>query len=218
MINTPTLPPVTPTPIAEGGEVTVIQSGWRLGLRAFAQNRLAVMGLGILVFFVLFCWLGPFVYHGDVSVANVVNADSPPVAGSPLGTDTSGFDVLGQLMVGGQASLEIGMLAALIATVIGTLWGAIAGLAGGVLDGFMMRIVDIILSVPLLFVILIVGAKWGSTVLALALIIGAFSWLAPSRLVRGEVLTLRERDFIAAARSAGSSGRAWCSGTSYRTR
>ena len=206
MINEiPTLTPVVHEPMAEGGEVTVIQSGWRLGLRSFAENRLAVIGVGILVFFVLFCYLGPFIYHGDVTVANIGNSNSPPVQGLPLGSDTNGFDILGQMMVGGQASLEIGMLAALIATVIGTLWGAIAGLAGGVLDGFMMRIVDIILSVPLLFVVLIVGARYGSTVLALALIIGAFSWLAPSRLVRGEVLTLRERDFIAAARSAGSS-------------
>jgi len=206
MINEiPTLTPVVSEPMAEGGEVTVIQSGWRLGLRSFAENRLAVIGVGILVFFFLFCFLGPLVYHGNISVSDLGNANSQPVQGLPLGADANGFDVLGQLMAGGQASLEIGLLAATIATVVGTLWGAIAGLAGGLVDGVLMRIVDIILSVPLLFVVLIVGARWGSTVLALALIIGGFSWLAPARLVRGEVLTLRERDFIAAARSAGSS-------------
>jgi len=200
-----TLPPLTSGPdIAEGGEVTVIQSGWRLGFRSFAQNRLAVVGLGLLIFFVLFCWIGPFFYHGDVTLANIVQSDTAPAAGHPLGTDGTGFDVLGQLMVGGQASLEIGLLAAFIATVVGTLWGAIAGLAGGVVDGVMMRIVDVVLSIPLLFVVLIVGAKWGSNVLSLALIIGVFSWLVPARLVRGEVLTLRVRDFVAAARAAGS--------------
>jgi ABC-type dipeptide/oligopeptide/nickel transport system permease subunit len=199
------LPPVTaPSAVAEGGEVTVIQSGWRLGLRAFAQNRLAVAGLVIIAFFLLFCYFGPLFYHGNVSVADVVNSNSPPVAGHPVGTDSTGFDVLGQLMVGGQASLEIGLLAAAIATLVGTLWGAIAGLAGGVVDGVMMRIVDVVLSIPLLFVILIVGAKWGSSVVSLALIIGVFSWLVPARLVRGEVLTLRVRDFVAAARAAGS--------------
>lgn len=199
------LPPVTaPAAIAEGGEVTVIQSGWRLGLRAFAQNRLAVAGLGLLVFFVLLCYLGPLFYHGNVSVADVLHTNSPPVVGHPLGTDVTGFDVLGQLMVGGQASLEIGLLAAAIATIVGTLWGAIAGLVGGVVDGIMMRIVDVVLSIPLLFVILIVGAKWGSNIVSLALIIGVFSWLVPARLVRGEVLTLRVRDFVAAARAAGS--------------
>lgn len=200
-----TLPPATTDhAIAEGGEVTVIQSGWRLGLRAFAQNRLAVVGLGILLFFVVFCFFGPLLYHGDTTVANIVNTNSPPVAGSPLGTDTEGFDVLGEIMVGGRASLEIGLLAAAIATIVGTLWGTIAGLVGGVVDGLMMRVVDVILSIPLLFVILIVGAKWGSNVLNLSIIIGIFSWLVPARLVRGEVLTLRVRDFIAAARSAGS--------------
>lgn len=200
-----TLPPLTSAPqVAEGGDVTVIQSGWRLGLRAFAQNRLAVIGLGLIVFFVLFCWIGPLFYHGNVALSDLTQASTAPVQGHPLGTDGNGFDVLGQLMVGGQASLEIGLLAAAIATIVGTLWGAIAGLAGGFVDGVMMRIVDVVLSIPLLFVILIVGAKWGSNVLSLALIIGVFSWLVPARLVRGEVLTLRVRDFVAAARAAGS--------------
>jgi len=199
------LTPVTaPAAVAEGGEVTVIQSGWRLGLRAFAQNRLALVGLGLIVFFLLFCYAGPIFYHGNVAVADVIHSNSSPVVGHPVGTDVEGFDILGQLMVGGQASLEIGLLAAAIATLVGTLWGAIAGLAGGVIDGLMMRIVDMFLSIPLLFVVLIVGEKWGSDVLSLALIIGVFSWLVPARLVRGEVLTLRVRDFVAAARSAGS--------------
>jgi peptide/nickel transport system permease protein len=193
-----------PSAVAEGGEVTAIQSGWRLGLRSFAQNRLAVVGLVLIVFFVLFCYFGPFFYHGNTSVADVINSNSPPVQGHPLGTDTTGFDVLGQMMVGGQASLEIGLLAAAIATLVGTLWGAVAGLAGGIVDGVMMRIVDVVLSIPLLFVVLIVGAKWGSNVVSLALIIGVFSWLVPARLVRGEVLTLRVRDFVAAARAAGA--------------
>lgn len=200
-----TLGPISSVPqIAEGGEVTVIQSGWRLGLRSFAQNRLAVIGVGLIVFFAIFCWVGPLFYHGNVTLADIIHANSAPVQGHPLGTDGTGFDVLGQLMVGGQASLEIGFLAAIIATLVGTLWGAIAGLAGGIIDGVMMRIVDVILSIPLLFVILIVGAKWGASVVNLALIIGVFSWLVPSRLVRGEVLTLRVRDFVAAARAAGS--------------
>jgi ABC-type dipeptide/oligopeptide/nickel transport system permease subunit len=200
-----TLPPVVAdAPVAEGGEVSVVQSGWRLALRSFAESKLAVIGVGLIVFFVLFSWVGPLFYHGDTSVAQLLNADSPPAAGSPLGTDSIGFDLLGAMMVGGRASLSIGLLSALIATVVGTLWGAIADLAGGVIDGLMMRVVDVILSVPLLFVILIVGAKYGSSVLKLAVIIGIFSWLAPARLVRGEVLTLRVRDFVSAARSAGS--------------
>jgi ABC-type dipeptide/oligopeptide/nickel transport system permease subunit len=204
------LPNVQLTPLpttqaaAEGGDVTVIQSGWRLALRSFAENRLAVIGVGIVVFFLLFCWVGPLVYHGNTSISQLLSANSPPAAGHPLGTDSQGFDILGELMVGGQTSLEIGLMASAIATVVGTLWGAISGLAGGFVDGIMMRVVDVVLSVPLLFVVLIVGARYGSTVPLLATIIGIFSWLVPARLVRGEVLTLRVRDFISAARTAGA--------------
>jgi ABC-type dipeptide/oligopeptide/nickel transport system permease subunit len=197
-------PPPGPPTMAEGGEVTVIQSGWRLFLRSFAENRLAVIGVGTIAFFVLFCWVGPLFYHGNTSVSALFNSNTAPGSGNPVGTDGQGFDVLGELMVGGQTSLEIGLLSAGIATVVGTLWGAIAGLAGGLVDGFMMRVVDVLLSVPFLFVVLIVGAKYGSTKLLLSLIIGIFSWLVPARLVRGEVLTLRVRDFISAARAAGS--------------
>jgi ABC-type dipeptide/oligopeptide/nickel transport system permease subunit len=197
-------PPPGPPSMAEGGEVYVIQSGWRLALRSFAENKLAVIGMGTIVFFVLFCWVGPLIYHGDTSLSNLLNTNTAPASGNPLGTDSNGFDILGSLMVGGQTSLEIGLLSAAIATFVGTLWGAIAGLVGGVVDGLMMRVVDVLLSIPFLFVVLIVGAKYGSTVLLLSLIIGIFSWLVPARLVRGEVLTLRVRDFISAAKSAGS--------------
>ncbi len=154
--------------------------------------------------FILFSWVGPLFYHGNTSVAELLNTNTPPGPGAPLGTDSEGFDILGLLMVGGQAALEIGILSAIIATIVGTLWGAIAGLVGGVIDGFMMRVVDVILSVPLLFVILIIANRYGSTVPILALIIGIFSWLVPARLVRGEVLTLRVRDFVSAAKSAGA--------------
>jgi len=204
VFDTETLPPASGGQVPEGGEVGSIQSGWRLAVRSFAENKLAVIGVAIIVFFILFSWVGPLFYHGNTSVAELLNTNTPPGPGAPLGTDSEGFDILGLLMVGGQAALEIGILSAIIATIVGTLWGAIAGLVGGVIDGFMMRVVDVILSVPLLFVILIIANRYGSTVPILALIIGIFSWLVPARLVRGEVLTLRVRDFVSAAKSAGA--------------
>ena len=100
-----------------------------------------------------------------------------------------------------------GEAAAVIATLIGTLYGAVAGLAGRVIDGIMMRFVDIVLSIPFLFIVLVLATKYSATVVAESLLLGFFSWLVPARLVRGEVLTLRERDFVAAARVMGS-GRA----------
>ncbi len=198
------LPPLDIVRAPEAGEIGPVQVSWRLALREFAENKLAVAGVVVLLFFVLFSFVGPLVYHGNVLHSDLSIANSPPVQGHPLGTDAEGFDVLGELMYGGQASLEIGFLAAIFAIAVGALWGAIAGLAGGLLDGFMMRIVDILLSIPFLFVVLIVSVRFGANVLSLSLIIGAFTWLVPARLVRGEVLTLRVRDFVSAARTAGA--------------
>jgi ABC-type dipeptide/oligopeptide/nickel transport system permease subunit len=195
--------PLDITRAPEGGEIGPVQSGWRLALREFASNRLALAGLAVLIAFVLFCFVGPYFYHGNVLNTTYTGA-VPPGPGHPLGTNQQGFDELGLLMNGGQASLEVGFLAAVFAIIIGALWGAIAGLAGGVIDSIMMRIVDVFLCIPILFVVLIIAVRYGSTVLSLALLIGAFSWLVPARLVRGEVLTLRVRDFVAAARAAGS--------------
>ena len=198
------LPPLDTTRAPEGGEVGAVQSGWRLALREFVRNRLAVVGVGILLFFEVFCFLGPFFYHADLLDVSLINAHDPPGAGHPLGADTQGFDVLGELMKGGQAALEIGFFAAFVAITIGALVGAVAGLAGGIVDTVLMRVVDIFLSIPFLFVVLILASRYGASVLSLSLVIGGFSWQVPARLVRGEVLTIRERDFVLAARTAGS--------------
>jgi ABC-type dipeptide/oligopeptide/nickel transport system permease subunit len=201
----PSLPPPLDTGRApEGGDVTSIQSGWRLAVREFARNRLAVLGVGTLVFFLVFCYLGPLFYHGNILNTNPLDVLQPPGAGHPLGTDPEGLDVLGELMKGGQASLEVGFFAAVIGMLIGTFVGAISGLVGGVIDSVMMRVVDVFLSIPFLFIILIVAERYGASILSLSVIIGAFTWLVPARLIRGEVLTLRVRDFVSAAKVAGS--------------
>ncbi len=197
--------------IAEGGEVQSLSSGWRLAVREFSENRIALAGVGILVFFVLLCFVGPLFYHTNQSLTEPLNTNLAPGATSPLGghagilgTDEHGFDELGRIMAGGQAALEVGLFAAVIATVIGTLYGAIAGLSGRVVDGILMRFVDIVLSIPFLFIVLVLATKYSATVVEVSLLLGFFSWLVPARLIRGEVLTLRERDFISAARVMGS--------------
>jgi peptide/nickel transport system permease protein len=198
------LPPLDVTRAPEGGDVGAVQSGWRLALREFVRNRLAVVGVGLLLFFVIVCFLGPFFYHGNTLQANLINAHDSPGAGHPLGTDVNGIDILGQLMTGGQAALEIGFFAAFVAITIGALVGAVAGLIGGIVDTALMRITDVFLSVPFLFVVLILAVRYGASVLSLSLVIGGFSWQVPARLIRGEVLTIRERDFVLAARTAGA--------------
>ena len=121
------LPPLDVQRAPEGGEVGAVQSGWRLALREFASNRLAVIGFGILIFFVLFCFVGPLIYHTNQLDTNLTLANLPPSAAHLLGTDTNGFDELGRIMKGGQAALEIGFFAAFVAIVIGTLCGAVSG-------------------------------------------------------------------------------------------
>jgi len=189
----------------EGGEVYEQGSGLKITLKAFAENKLALVGIGTVLFFLVFCFVGPHVYHSNQNSGNLFLNNLPPGKGHPLGTDTSGFDELGRIMKGGQSALEVGLLTALIATVVGTLWGAIAGLVGGWLDGLLMRIVDVGLSIPTLFVVLIISASYPATVLSLSLVIGLNAWFVPARLVRGEVLSIRERDYVAAATSMGAS-------------
>ncbi len=110
-----------------------------------------------------FCFLGPLFYHTDQVHTNLNKVTLPPGAGHPLGTDDTGYDELGRLMAGGQTSLIVGLAAAIIATFFGGLWGAVSGYAGGVVDSVMMRVVDVILSIPTLFLLLFMAAIFRPT-------------------------------------------------------
>jgi peptide/nickel transport system permease protein len=173
------------------------------GLEVFAENKLAVGGVVIGVAIAAFCFIGPLFYHTDQVHVNLGNSDLPPGPGAPLGTDASGYDVLGRLMVAGQTSLEVGLAAAILATVVGTLWGAVAGYFGGVTDTIMMRLVDALLSIPTLFLALVVVSMFTPTKPELIAVIALTSWLTTSRLIRGEALSLRVRDYVQAMRVMG---------------
>ncbi|WP_432853004.1 ABC transporter permease [Amycolatopsis sp. CA-161197] len=179
----------------------------RATLRAFLENRLAVAGLVLIVLFVLFCFFGPLVYHTEQIATNLSGANQPPGAGHPLGTDDVGYDELGRLMVGGRSSLEIGVAAAVLATVFGTFWGAIAGHVGGFVDAVMMRIVDTLLAIPTLFLLLILAAIFTPTLGLLIVVVSFGAWLSPARLVRGETLSLRTREYVQAVRMMGGGGK-----------
>jgi peptide/nickel transport system permease protein len=173
-------------------------------IRVFMENRLAVVGVGIVGFFVLFCFVGPLVYHTNQVQANPVISDRSPSLQHLLGTDDAGYDVLGRLMAGGRTTLIVALSVAVLATTFGTIWGAVAGFAGGMLDGAMMRIVDSVLSIPTLFLLLFVATIATPSVLLLIVVISGVSWLVPSRLVRSETLSLRTSQYIDASRAAGS--------------
>jgi peptide/nickel transport system permease protein len=163
-------------------------------------------GVAIFVLMALFCFAGPLVYHTDQVHVNLAEANLSPRASHPLGTDPNGYDVLGRLMVAGQISLEVGIAAALLATVVGVLWGATAGYLGGVLDAMMMRVVDALLSIPGLLLALVVVAITVPSEPVLILVIAFISWLATARLVRGEALSLRVREYVQAMRMMGGGG------------
>jgi peptide/nickel transport system permease protein len=182
------------------------RSAFRRGLEVFLENKLAVTGVAIFVAMVLFCFAGPFLYHTDQIHVNLAIENMAPGKGHPLGTDDNGYDVLGRLMSAGQISLEVGIAAAALATFLGVFWGAIAGYFGGVLDAVMMRIVDALLSIPTLFLALVVVAIVSPTKWILILVIALTSWLTTSRLVRGEALSLRVREYVQAMKVMGGSG------------
>jgi peptide/nickel transport system permease protein len=191
--------------VVEGGEAKVTGSAWKLAAYVFLENRLAVVGLAFVILVVLFCFVGPLVYRTDQINTDITQVTQAPSAAHPLGTDNVGYDVLGRLMVGGQTSLEIGLIAALLATTFGVLWGAIAGFIGGWLDQLMMRIVDSLLAIPTLFLLLVLAAMFVPSVPMLIFIVALVAWLVPARLIRGETLSLRSREFVDAVRVMGGS-------------
>jgi peptide/nickel transport system permease protein len=183
------------------------RSTFRRGLEVFLENKLAVTGVGIFVFMLLFCFVGPLIYKTNQLQVNFANEFISPNGQHLLGTDASGFDVMGRLMVAGQISLEVGLAAAALATVMGVLWGAIAGYFGGVIDSAMMRLVDALLSIPVLFLAIVVVTLVTPTKPVLILVIALTSWLTTSRLVRGEALSLRTRDYVQAMKVMGGGSR-----------
>jgi peptide/nickel transport system permease protein len=182
------------------------RSAFRRGLEVFVENKLAVAGVAIIGVMVLFCFVGPLFYHGNTTVVDFANETLPPGAGHPLGTDALGQDVLARLMTSGQISLEVGIAAAVLATVIGVLWGSVAGYFGGLIDATMMRIVDAALSIPVLFLLLFLVTIVTPTEPVLIAVIGLVSWLTTARLVRGEALSLRTREYVQAMKVMGGGG------------
>jgi peptide/nickel transport system permease protein len=191
----------------EGGQVTSEGGMLIRVIRVFVENKLAVVGLIVVIAFVLFCWVGPLLYHTNQTNAQDAllysTTNGPPGRGDPLGTDANGFDVLGRLMVGGQISLFVGITAAVIASVFGGLYGAISGFFGGWVDALMMRIVDAFLAIPVLFLGIVLAVIFHPSLGVFIFVIAFVSWLIPARLVRGQSLTLRTREYVQAVRVMG---------------
>jgi peptide/nickel transport system permease protein len=169
----------------------------------FAENKLAMAGVAFIVFILLFCFVGPLIYHTNQVNTNLDLTLCTPSGQHLLGCDELGYDQLGRLMAGGQTSLEVGLAAAAVAVLFGTLYGAISGFIGGPVDAVMMRIVDAGLSLPYLMVIIILAVIFHPNTAVMILVIAFFYWFAVARLVRGETLSLRTREYVQAVRVIG---------------
>jgi peptide/nickel transport system permease protein len=193
--------------IPEGGEVTSSGNPWVLLLRTFAQNKLAIIGVVVIVLVTLFSFIGPLIWSTDQVNPDLSIVNLAPGGGHPLGTDSSGFDILGRLMEGGQSSIEVGIAVGLASTLFGLIYGAISGFLGGWVDSVLMRFVDIAYAIPVVFLFIFMAQVFKPSLLLLIVLLVATTWLIPARLVRGETLSLRTREFVQAVQLMG--GRSW---------
>lgn len=174
-------------------------------LKRFTANRFAVAGAVIVVALFIISFLAPYITPYSPDDLDAYNVLLPPTAAHWLGTDELGRDVLTRIIYGSRISLKVGFVAVGIASVIGTIAGLIAGYFGRWVDQLLMRLVDIMLCFPTFFLILAVIAMLEPSIWYIMIVIGLTGWMGVARLVRAEVLSLRERDFILAARSIGAS-------------
>jgi ABC-type dipeptide/oligopeptide/nickel transport system permease subunit len=198
-----TIAPTEPAQVER--EFTVAErSQGQLVLRRFLQHRLAMVSLIVLVLIVLFAYVGAWVWKYDVDTITPDNS-KPPSLDHPFGTDAVGKDMLAQVMRGTQISLQISVLVAFFATIIGTVWGAVAGYYRGWVDTILMRITDLVLTLPLLAVAAVLAHNVGGTWWLIAVVIAGLYWAYVSRVARGVVLSLREKEFIEASKALGAS-------------
>lgn len=162
-------------------------------------------GLGILVCLVIVALLTPFIAPYSYEAQNLDLGASPPSAAHWLGTDIFGRDQLTRIMYGSRISLMVGFIATAVALIIGVLWGATAGYLGGRTDALMMRTVDVLYALPFTIFIILLTVIFGSSMLLLFLAIGAVEWLTMARIVRGQVLSLKQQEFVEAAIALGLS-------------
>ncbi|RAW46347.1 ABC transporter permease [Halorubrum sp. 48-1-W] len=176
----------------------------------FVQSRLAVAGLLIVLFYFMLAVISPYIvpygpseriYMADGTWASL----QPPMAGHPLGTTDAGYDVLSQLLLGSRIAMFVGLLGAFMVAVIGTTVGIVAGYYGGWIDEVVMRVVDILYGLPFIPFVVVIATVFGASVWNIIFGVALLYWLSTARVIRSEVLSVRERPYIEAAEAAGAS-------------
>jgi peptide/nickel transport system permease protein len=206
MPETPvTAPETSPGTRAPEREFTVAErSQFQLVVRRFVQHRLAVGSLVVLVLLILLAYVGGALWKYDFGQFTPDKSDAPSLD-HPFGTDAAGKDQFAQVLRGTQISLQIAVLVAFFSTVVGTVWGAVAGYFGGLTDTILMRISDLVLTLPLLAVAAMLAHNFGGSWWLISVVIAGLYWAYVSRVARGVVLSLREKEFIEAAKALGAS-------------
>lgn len=198
---------MTKKPVASA---MVSESPWRMAVRRFNRNKLALGGLVTLVLMFLICFIGPFFSPYNLYDYSLVDKNLAPSSSHWFGTDKLGRDILLRVMLAGRISLLVGIVATVITVIIGGILGAVAGFYGRKVDTIIMRVADIFLALPGLPILIILGAVMSdlkvppsSRIYYLMFIIGLLSWTTLARLVRGQILTLREQEFMLATEALG---------------
>jgi oligopeptide transport system permease protein len=180
------------------------RSLWDDARRRLFRNRAAVASMVMLGLLLIAALIGPLLTPFAYDEINKNDVWLPPLTGGHLlGSDALGRDLLARLLMGLRVSLAIGAVATSVSLVIGVAWGATAGYIGGAVDEVMMRIVDVLYSLPYIFFVILLMVTFGSNIILIFLAIGAVEWLTMARIVRGQTLSLKQKEFIEAARAAG---------------
>jgi peptide/nickel transport system permease protein len=175
-----------------------VRSPWRIFVRRFMRHHLGVLGLLVLLILVFACTFAPLIAPWDPLRSDYAAFGSAPSAQHPLGTDMAGRDVWSRWLYGGRVSLSVGLVAMAISTVIGTVVGLVSAYLGGWVDTILQRITEVFMLVPSLFLILIVVSMVGPSIYNVMVVIGLLGWEGLARLVRGQVLALREQEYVTA--------------------
>ena len=195
-------------PAVDEVDLTPVRTYWQLVRQRFVRHRLAVIAFFLMLILVAAAVLIPALSGNAWKETSLERINQPPSLGAPLGYDNLGINTFVRLMKGLQTSLFIGFSAVVVIVLIGVPFGAIAGYLGGWADNALMRMVDIVLSIPTFFLILMLVAFWGTgNAWVIIIAIGLTGWTTAARLVRGEFLSLREADFVQAGKALGASGR-----------
>jgi len=213
----------------EKQELVVLRAGtslWRDAMRRFRKNKFAMVALGLIILLLLFAFVGPMISQYDYDQFNPGHEDQAPSWQHPFGTDRFGRDLLVRNMYGARISLSIGIIAAVLTLVIGSLYGSISGFVGGRTDNIMMRVIDIIYSLPDLLVVILLSAtlkepleqiletsvafsgisELGPAFFSMLIVFALMYWGTMARIVRGEVLRIKEQEYVLAARALGANG------------